>query len=150
MSRHPGRLAAAVVLLVAVAGSAACSPAPSATPGLIETASIATPATAEPSTPATAQPSATPGASATAVSVPASPVTGVLTGITSAGLAEVSGFRTRLADGTELSFRIGTLENGVEFPPGHLAEHLASSTPVRVFFRVEGPDLIVYRIEDAG
>ncbi len=50
----------------------------------------------------------------------------------------------------EISFRIGVLENGAEFPPGHLAEHLASSTPVRVFFRVEGPDLIVYRIEDAG
>lgn len=129
------------VLAVAVL-AAACAPAPSATPGPIETASIATPASA--------QPSVTPTASEGTAAVPASPVTGVLTDITSAGLAQVSAFRIRLADGTEVSFRIGVLENGAEFPPGHLAEHLASSAPVRVFFRVEGADLVVYRIEDAG
>ena len=133
-----GRLA--VLALAALA--AACSPAPSATPGPVETASIATPASGEPSL--------TPAASGSAAAVPASPVTGVLTDITSAGLSQVSAFRIRLADGTELSFRIGVLENGAEFPPGHLAEHLASSLPVRVFFRVEGADLVVYRIEDAG
>ena len=45
---------------------------------------------------------------------------------------------------------VGTLENGVEFPPGHLAEHLASSSPLRVFFRPEGDRLVVYRLEDAS
>ena len=48
-----------------------------------------------------------------------------------------------------MTFKIGTLENGAEFPPGHLAEHLATSSPVRVYFRAEGPDLVVYRLEDA-
>ncbi len=116
--------------------------APSATPGPVETASIATAASG--------QPSVTPGASASNAAAPTSPVTGVLTDITSAGLSQVSAFRIRLDDGTELSFRIGVLEDGAEFPPGHLAEHLASSLPVRVFFRVEGAELVVYRIEDAG
>lgn len=136
-----GRLA--VLALAALA--AACSPAASATPGPVETASIANPASGEPSGASQA-----PEASGSAAAVPASPVTGVLTDITSAGLSQVSAFRIRLDDGTELSFRIGVLENGAEFPPGHLAEHLASSLPVRVFFRVEGADLVVYRIEDAG
>lgn len=131
-----------LVVLALAALAAACAPAPSATPGPVETASISTPASAEPSQAA--------AASGSLAVVPASPVTGVLTDITSAGLSQVSAFRIRLADGTELSFRIGVLENGAEFPPGHLAEHLASSLPVRVFFRVEGADLVVYRIEDAG
>lgn len=137
----PGIRGRLVVLALAVL-AAACAPTPSATPGPVETASIATAASAEPSS--------TPAASGSAAAVPASPVTGVLTDITSAGLSQVSAFRIRLDDGTELSFRIGVLENGAEFPPGHLAEHLASSAPVRVFFRVEGADLVVYRIEDAG
>jgi hypothetical protein len=82
--------------------------------------------------------------------VPASPVTGVLLGVTAEGLARVKGFRLRTGEGQEIDFEIGTLENGVEFPPGHLAEHLASSSPVRVFFRPEGDRLVVYRIEDAS
>jgi hypothetical protein len=79
-----------------------------------------------------------------------SPVTGVLVKIDSQGLAKVRGFTVRTDAGAEVPFTIGTLENGVEFPPGHLAEHLATSSPVRVFFRDEGGTLVVYRIEDAG
>jgi hypothetical protein len=75
---------------------------------------------------------------------------GVVTKVDSTGLASVSGFRLRLRDGSSLALRIGTLENGDEFPPGHLAEHLATAAPVRVFFRAEGGDLVVYRIEDAS
>jgi hypothetical protein len=96
-------------------------------------------------------PDVTPAPSAAStLGVPASPVTGVLLGVTAEGLADVKGFRLRTGDGQEIDFEIGTLENGVEFPPGHLAEHLASSSPVRVFFRPDGDCLVVYRIEDAS
>ena len=51
--------------------------------------------------------------------------------------------------GQQLTFRLGTLDNGVQFPPGHLHEHLATASPVRVFFRVDGGQLVVYHLEDA-
>jgi len=79
-----------------------------------------------------------------------SPVTGVLVHIEATGLADVKAFTLRLADGSETVFAIGVLENGAQFPPGHLAEHMASSSPVKVYFRRDGPDLVVYRIEDAA
>jgi hypothetical protein len=78
-----------------------------------------------------------------------SPVTGVLTHIDSQGLSKVTGFVLRTADGRETSFQIGILENGDQFPPGHLAEHMANASPVRVFFRDDGAgNLVVYRLED--
>ena len=58
------------------------------------------------------------------------------------------GVRLRTDDGQDYDFTIGILENGDQFPPGHLAEHLATSSPVRVFFRDEGGNLVVYRLED--
>jgi hypothetical protein len=70
--------------------------------------------------------------------------------IDSEGLTKVKGFTLRLADGTEVPFTIGVLENGAAFPPGHLAEHMSGSTPVRVFFRDEDGARVVYRIEDAS
>jgi hypothetical protein len=78
-----------------------------------------------------------------------SPVVGQLVRIDSSGLPKVAGFRLRTGDGTELDFRIGVLENGAEFPPGHLTEHMALGTPIRVFFRLEGGEPVVYRLEDA-
>jgi hypothetical protein len=96
-------------------------------------------------------PSPTTGPSAVAtIPLPASPVTGVVIEVSASGLADVSGMTLRLADGRALEFRIGSLENGAEFPPGHLKEHMATSTPVRVWFRLEGTELVAYRIEDAG
>jgi len=80
---------------------------------------------------------------------PASPVTGVLVKVDSQGLTKVRGFTLRTDSAAEIPFTIGTLENGAEFPPGHLAEHMSTSSPVRVFFRDEGGTLVVYRIEDA-
>jgi hypothetical protein len=80
----------------------------------------------------------------------ASPLSGVVVAVDSAGLDKVAGFTVRLADGTEVPFTIGNLENGAAFPPGHLTEHVVSADPVRVFFRPEGGALVVYRIEDAG
>jgi hypothetical protein len=87
---------------------------------------------------------------APSVTVPESPVEGVVVAVESAGLNAVRGFTLRLADGALLHFTIGTLENGDTFPPGHLKEHSVSADPVRVFFRPEGGALLVYRIEDAG
>jgi hypothetical protein len=113
---------------------AACGPSASPTPGPVDSASIGTPASGVPSSPGDA---------------PGSPVAGVLTDIDSTGLTQVTGFTVRLDDGRSLTFRLGTLENGDQFPPGHLAEHLATSVPVLVYFRPEGSDLVVYRLEDA-
>jgi hypothetical protein len=79
----------------------------------------------------------------------ASPVTGVVVKIDSQGLTKVRGFTLRTDSGEEIPFTIGMLENGAEFPPGHLAEHMSTSSPVRVSFRDEAGTLVVYRIEDA-
>ena len=93
-----------------------------------------------------------PGPSASPTAPPAdlvSPVIGVLTHIEATGLTQVTGFTLRLDDGREIGFRVGLLENGNVFPPGHLAEHLQALSPVRVFFRLDGNALVVYRLEDA-
>ena len=90
---------------------------------------------------------ATPVPSAAAL---VSPVQGVLTHVDSAGLAAVKGFTLLTRDGQTVAFKLGVLENGVDFPPGHLVEHMSTAEPVLVYFRTEGTDLIVYRIEDAS
>ena len=78
-----------------------------------------------------------------------SPVTGVLTHIESQGLSKVTAFTLRTADGRETRFQIGILENGDQFPPGHLAEHMANASPVKVWFRDDGAgNLVAYRLED--
>lgn len=98
-----------------------------------------------------ASPSVSPASSAPAASsIPASPVVGVVTHVDASGLASVAGFTLRTADGRVLDLAIGTLENGAEFPPGHLAEHQATAAPVRVSFRAEGSRLVAYRIDDAS
>src|SRR6478736_3918810 len=56
-------------------------------------------------------PDAPPGAEA---------VVGVIVGVDSAGLDRVNGFTLRTTDRGTLVFTIGDLENGAEFPPGHL------------------------------
>jgi hypothetical protein len=132
-----GRRSSAVLvaaILAAVVGLGACSEAPSPTAGPVGTGSIVTPASGEP---------------VASASPPASPVDGVLTGIKAQGLTQVTGFSLRLDDGQVLAFQIGVLENGDQFPPGHLAEHLATSSPIRVWFRVDAASLVVYRLEDA-
>jgi len=79
-----------------------------------------------------------------------SPVDGVIVSVDASGLADVRGFVLRTAGGFAFDFTLGDLENATQFPPGHLAEHQATSQPVRVFFRVEGDARLVYRLEDAG
>lgn len=77
-------------------------------------------------------------------------VVGVLTHIDSGGLDEVEAFTLRTGDGRTIDFTIGVLENGAEFPPSHLAEHLAGAEPIRVFYRREGSTNVAFRIEDAS
>ena len=79
-----------------------------------------------------------------------SPIEGVITNVVSAGLDQVTEFTIRTGDGTILRFLIGDLENGDEFPPGHLTEHQATSDPIRVTFHVEDGELVATRLEDAG
>jgi hypothetical protein len=85
-----------------------------------------------------------------AVTEPKSPVAGVVTSIDSQGLDKVKGFTLRTRSGIDLTFVIGQLDNAVEFPPGHLAEHQASLQPVLVYFNVQGGKLVVYHLEDAA
>lgn len=81
--------------------------------------------------------------------LPPSPVDGVVVAVDSAGLGQVRGFELRASDGGTYSFVLGTLENAAEFSPAHLAEHQVSSEPIRVFYRVDTPGPVVYRLEDA-
>ncbi len=82
--------------------------------------------------------------------LPQSPVAGVVMSIDSQGLAKVRGFTLRTRSGVELKFVIGLLDNGADFPPGHLAEHQATLQPILVWFKVEDGKLVVYHLEDAG
>lgn len=81
--------------------------------------------------------------------LPASPVVGVVVAVDSAGLGQVSGFSLRVDGGWAFKLALGPLENAAQFSPSHLAEHLASSEPVRAFYRLEGGKVLVYRLEDA-
>jgi hypothetical protein len=76
-------------------------------------------------------------------------VVGVIVRVESAGLDEVTGFDLRTTDQGTMSFRLGILENGAQFPPGHLVEHQASAIPVRVWFRTEDGARVAVRLEDA-
>ena len=74
---------------------------------------------------------------------------GIVSSIDSGGLTNVRGFTLLTPDGRELEFAIGTLENGAQFPPGHLAEHQALASPIRVWYRTEGGGLVAFRLEDS-
>ena len=74
---------------------------------------------------------------------------GIVSSIDSEGLTNVRGFTLLMPDGRELQFAIGILENGAEFPPGHLAEHQALASPIRVWYRTEDGALVAFRLEDS-
>jgi hypothetical protein len=77
------------------------------------------------------------------------PVEGVIVGIDSEGISNIRSFELRTTDGTIRLFGLALLENGAEFPPGHLLEHSVTAQPVRVWYRtVNGTDLAI-RLEDA-
>ena len=76
-------------------------------------------------------------------------IDGVIVGVDSEGLTDVRSFELRASDGSVRRFGLALLENGAEFPPGHLLEHSATAQPVRVWYRsVDGSDQAI-RVEDA-
>lgn len=130
-------LAVIVAILVGACGSAATTPGPSA-------AATAGATDESPSD------SASPSDTSSTQAVPESPVAGIVTAVDSQGLDQVKGFTVRTNDGETIEFTIGVLENGDEFPPGHLKEHQTTAAPILVFFNVTDGKLVVFRIEDAG
>jgi hypothetical protein len=76
-------------------------------------------------------------------------VVGVIVGVDSEGLDKVKGFELRTTDQGTLAFTLGNLDNGAEFPPGHLVEHQSTAQPVRVWYRTEDGVRVAVRLEDA-
>lgn len=89
----------------------------------------------------TPRPSSAPAGTTSAV--------GVIIAVDSSGLTDVHGFTLRSNDGQVMVFSLMALENGVEFPPGHLAEHQLTASPVRVWYRPGDDPLLAIRLEDA-
>lgn len=87
---------------------------------------------------------------ATEPPLPPSPIEGVVVAVDSAGLGDVRAFTLRLPDRTTILLTVGFLENATEFSPSHLAEHQASSEPVRAFYRLVDGSPFVYRLEDVA
>jgi hypothetical protein len=75
--------------------------------------------------------------------------TGLVVSVEAFGLTDVRGFTIRTDDGRTVAFRIGSLENGVQFPPGHLLEHRATGVKVVVTYRQENGEAVAIRLEDA-
>jgi hypothetical protein len=75
--------------------------------------------------------------------------TGVVVAVEATSLTSVQGFSIRTTDGRTMDFRVGKLENGAVFPPGHLAEHRVSLVPIRVTYIDESGGHVAVRIEDA-
>jgi hypothetical protein len=76
-------------------------------------------------------------------------VTGVIVGVDSRGLGDVRAFTLRVVGGETIEFDLRALENGVEFPPGHLAEHQATADPVKVWYREDDGARMAIRVDDA-
>jgi len=76
-------------------------------------------------------------------------VDGIVVGVDSAGLGNVSAFSLRTDDGRTLRFGLSSLLDAVQFPPGHLGEHLANSVRVRVWYRDADGRLDALWLEDA-
>ena len=77
------------------------------------------------------------------------PMVGVIVAVDAEGLGSVRGFTLRQAGGEETDFDLSQLENGLAFPPGHLAEHQATAEPVRVWYRDEAGTRFAITVEDA-
>ena len=74
---------------------------------------------------------------------------GVIVAVDSAGLSNVNTFTLRQADGTNLKFDLTKQENAVQFPPGHLQQHLATARLTQVWYRAEGGVLFAIQLADA-
>lgn len=76
--------------------------------------------------------------------------TGLVTAVDASSLTNVRGFTIRTDDGRTVVFRIGALENGAQFAPGHLLEHRATGVKIVVTYRQENGELVAIRLEDAA
>jgi hypothetical protein len=74
---------------------------------------------------------------------------GLVTAVDASSLTNVRGFTIRTDDGRTVVFRIGALENGAQFAPGHLLEHRATGVKIVVTYRLENGELVAIRLEDA-
>jgi hypothetical protein len=74
---------------------------------------------------------------------------GVIVGVQATSLTNVQGFTLRTTDGASVQFAIGGLENGAQFPPGHLVEHQSTAQPIRVWYRTQDGTKVAIRLEDA-
>jgi hypothetical protein len=74
---------------------------------------------------------------------------GVITAVDSAGLSNIKSFTLRQADGSTASFELAKQENAVQFPAGHLQQHLATARLTQVWYRNEGGVLYAIRLADA-
>lgn len=81
--------------------------------------------------------------------LPASPVVGVVVAVDSPSLGVVKVFALQTPDESAFDFTMGQLEDPTEFSPSHLNEHMATSAPIRVFYRLVDGNPVVYRLEDA-
>ena len=81
--------------------------------------------------------------------LPAKTEVGIVVFVDSVSLTDVRRFAIRTGDGRTVEFTVGTLENGPQFPPGHLGEHEATAVPVRVTYRDENGEHVAVRLEDA-
>jgi hypothetical protein len=79
-----------------------------------------------------------------------SPTDGIVVSVTATGLTDVQNFTLRQNDGSQVVFQVGVLDDPTVFPAGHLKEHQASGSPVRVWFATT-PDrtLVAFHLEDA-
>ena len=75
--------------------------------------------------------------------------TGVVITVDAVSLGDVRGFTLRTTDGRSVPFTLGALQNAAAFPPSHLAEHQATSTPIVVTYREEAGGRLAIRLEDA-
>jgi hypothetical protein len=76
-------------------------------------------------------------------------MTGVVVAIDSAGLGDVRSFVLRRPGGELVEFSLREFGSGSQFPPGHLAEHQATSQPITVTFRMDGDEHLALSLEDA-
>ena len=137
----------AAVIVGAVAGAALLASRPA--PGIAEPTGTAV-ATGSAEATTSAEPTGTAEATVTAEATATAESTGVVVAVDSGdGLGDVRGFTLRVAGGELLTFSLTELQNGEEFPPGHLVQHQADAFPVRVLYRMEGSERLALRLEDA-
>jgi hypothetical protein len=75
--------------------------------------------------------------------------TGVVVAVSAASLTAIRSFTIRTSDGRTIEFVVGELENGAQFPPGHLGEHMATAAPIVVTYRDMNGEHVAVRLEDA-